>query len=247
MRTLARHQCQHLLARGQRQGTEMVRPAERLAQQRRPQRRLRIMHHVIRPQQHLQAAGSRCRTGPVRRRHDRHQRLAQRQLHPHDARPGRSHHHARHHRALADETGHIGTGRAVIEPMGRIPLLHAATADHADPVADGKGFLLVVRHQDRRRVRRLQDLPHLQPQLLAQAGIQARERLVQQQQGRLRRQRPCQRHPLLLTAGQLMRITAGLRLQMRQTQHLVHPCGPLLARAPLQAEADVLRHRQMRK
>ena len=56
--------------------------------------------------------------------------------------------------------------------------------------------------------RALLDLADLLAQAAANAGIQRRERLVQQQDPRPHHQRPGQRHPLALAAGELGRIAA---------------------------------------
>ena len=72
------------------------------------------------------------------------------------------------------------------------------------------------------RKRRLQVLD-LGAQLLAHLGVERRQRLVEQQHRRLRRQRARERHALLLAAGQLMRILLGLVAQVHERQHLVDP------------------------
>ena len=63
--------------------------------------------------------------------------------------------------------------------------------------------------------------------LRAQRGVQGRERLVEQHQLRLRRQRPGQRHPLLLAAREGVRIGAGVGAHVDRGQQLGHA---LLAR-----------------
>ena len=63
------------------------------------------------------------------------------------------------------------------------------------------------------------------PQLLAHLGVERAERLVQQQHPRLGRQRPGQRHPLPLAAGQLGGQPVGELLQVHQLEQLAHPCG----------------------
>ena len=57
--------------------------------------------------------------------------------------------------------------------------------------------------------------------LLAQAGVERRERLVQQHQPRLARQRAGQRDALLLAAGELVRLAPGHRpVELDQSQQL---------------------------
>jgi len=64
----------------------------------------------------------------------------------------------------------------------------------------------VVGDVDHRDVEVPLDPADLQPHVLAQPGVQVRQRLVQQQHSRLGDQCPGQRDPLLLTAGKLVRI-----------------------------------------
>ena len=60
----------------------------------------------------------------------------------------------------------------------------------------------------------------LELQLLAQLGVQRSERLVEQQHGRPQHQRPGQRDPLLLAAGQLVRPPLRVRLHLHQLERL---------------------------
>ena len=98
-------------------------------------------------------------------------------------------------------SGRLGRDRA---PAACRPAQHAV-AQHGDLVGEGQRLGLVVRDQDRGdagRGRRAGDrLAHL----LAQAGVERRERLVEQHQPRLPRQRAGQRDALLLAAGKLVR------------------------------------------
>ena len=81
-------------------------------------------------------------------------------------------------------------------------------------------------------------LAQLQPDL----GVQRGQRLVEQQHPRLDGERPGQRDPLLLAAGQLVRVLLGLGGQADQVQQLGGPLAPL-GRADLahpQAEGHVV-------
>src|SRR5690606_41954973 len=62
------------------------------------------------------------------------------------------------------------------------------------------------------------------PDLLAQGRIQAGERLVEQHQARPRRQRPGERHPLLLATREHVRVALGMAAHV--------DLGEQLARAP---------------
>ena len=84
------------------------------------------------------------------------------------------------------------------------PCLH-----DADAVGEGEGLMLIVRHQHGGRALGLEQTAHFHRQTLAQVDVQIGERLVQEQQARARRQRAGQRHALLLSARQLVRILGG--------------------------------------
>ena len=76
---------------------------------------------------------------------------------------------------------------------------------------------------------------------LARDRVERGERLVHQQDVGLDRERPRQRHPLALTAGQLMGITAGIAGQSDQRQRRLRLLAPLVCAeaAVLEAEADI--------
>ncbi|MNI61084.1 hypothetical protein D3C73_1163350 [compost metagenome] len=63
-----------------------------------------------------------------------------------------------------------------------------------------------MRHEDRGNADTFNQLTQPGTQLLADLRINRRERLIQQQQLRLRRQRPGKCHSLSLPPGELMRI-----------------------------------------
>ena len=95
------------------------------------------------------------------------------------------------------------------------PLLnHPAVVVHDDPLPERKDIGQVMRHDKHRNVPELLHLRQFLPQDAAQGCIQGRERLVEQQQGGLHGQRPRQRHPLLLAAGELSRPVLGPCLQV---------------------------------
>ena len=78
----------------------------------------------------------------------------------------------------------------------------------------------------------LQHVQRVVAHLVAQPGVEAGEGLVEQQRLRPRRQRAGQRHPLLLAAGEHVRIGAGIGLQADAGQRLRHLPAALAARAP---------------
>ncbi len=87
--------------------------------------------------------------------------------------------------------------------------------------------------------RAAQDVRHLLAQAGAQAGIEGRERLVQQDHGRFDGEGPRQGHPLPLAAGQLVGVGRSAIGQADQGQALLDPAGTGLA------EADVGGHGQV--
>ncbi len=93
----------------------------------------------------------------------------------------------------------------------------------------------------------LLDLADLLAQATADAGIQRRERLVQQQDPRLHHQGPGQGHPLALATGELGRIAALKAGQLHQRQRLLHAGDQIAPRLGLhlEAEGDVVPHRHV--
>ena len=83
--------------------------------------------------------------------------------------------------------------------------------------------------------------------LRAQGGIEGRERLVQQHQLRRRRQRPGQRHALLLAARQGVRICPGVGAHVDCRQELGHALLTAASVVAVQPKGDVLADAQVRK
>jgi hypothetical protein len=92
-----------------------------------------------------------------------------------------------------------------------------------------------VDHEERGGAGGAQDLADLLADLLLEHDVQVAERLVEQQQRRLRRQRAGQRDALLLAAAQLVRGSARVILQPDELQRLQRavaarprqrPCSP---------------------
>ena len=86
--------------------------------------------------------------------------------------------------------------------------------------------------------------------LLAQLLVECPERLVHQQQARMRHQRPRHGDPLLLAAGQLSRVAVAEMAELHQGEHLVDPTAGLLARkarAHAQGKAHIVGDRHVRK
>ena len=73
-------------------------------------------------------------------------------------------------------------------------------------ISQGKGIVLIMRHHHAGDVVFFQHVGHFLAHVLPQLLVQIGKRLIHQQQQRLRCERPGQRHPLLLTARQFVRI-----------------------------------------
>ena len=96
----------------------------------------------------------------------------------------------------------------LVQRVGGADLLDAAAAQHGDAVAEIEGFVLLVRDEQRRDPHPLDQRPQLPARPLTEGGIEVGQRLVEQQHPRLRGQRPGERHPLLLAAGELLHAPA---------------------------------------
>ena len=153
------------------------------------------------------------------------------------------------HRRRAEEIGDEGVDRIGIDVHRRSDLHDFARAHDHDAVGERHRLLLVVGHEDEGALERLVQPVAFGAQLAPQLGIEARERLVEQEGRGLRDQRARQRHPLRLAARALAR---HLVEQMRDVHHLgdlAHALRPLLGRHALHAqpELDVLPHRLVRE
>ena len=151
------------------------------------------------------------------------------------------------HGALANKLGDELVAGIVVQVVRRVSLGHPSAVQQGHLVGHGKGLVLVVGDQDGGDAVALQQFTDFGGQFRAQLCIQAGEGFVQQQDLRIRRQRPGQRHPLLLAAGQLVGEGTAVFAQGDQLQHALHPLAPLLARQVAEPEADIAAHVEMGK
>jgi hypothetical protein len=203
------------------------------------------VHDVVRPQQqvHRAPAASLCSATSSSDRPAAE--AAHRPEHRRD-RPSASSVPARN-APSADELRDEARGGTVIQVVRRRPLLQPTVAQHADFVGDRERLLLVVRDQQRRRAVALQDRAQLRAEPLAQLDVEARERLVEQQQPRIRRERAGERDALLLAAGQLVRPallqaaspTSAISSRARARRSAARPVR--------EAERDVAEHVEVRE
>ena len=99
-----------------------------------------------------------------------------------------------------------------------------AVADHADAVSERGGILEVVRDEDRRQPEIVEQSAQLRADLGARVRVERRQRLVQQQQRRVSRQRAGERDPLALSPGQLVyRACASSRIRKRSSNGSTSP------------------------
>ena len=148
---------------------------------------------------------------------------------------------------MANEFGDKTRRGAVIQRVGVVPLVQLPLVHDADGVANGKGLELVVGHEQRGGLGRLENGADLVRQALAQVHIQIGKRLIEQQQARLGRERTRQGDALLLAAREFVRKALVLAGQPHEFEHLGHARGARGARQVVDAKADVAPHVQMRK
>ena len=134
----------------------------------------------------------------------------------------RAHQRAAHARDRADERHHELRGGLVVDLGRRRRLLDPALVDDHDLLGDLHRLLLVVRDEDRRHVHLVVQPPQPGAQLLAHAGVQSAERLVEQQHARLDGQRARERHPLALAAGELRRVALAEVREADELEQLGH-------------------------
>ena len=77
--------------------------------------------------------------------------------------------------------------------------------------------------------------------------VQGRERLVEEQDRRVRRERASERDPLLLASGQFARVSMRQVREAQAAEDLDDARQRVLPRPAVQSVPDVLRHREMGK
>ena len=122
-----------------------------------------------------------------------------------------------------DEAHDELVGGMLVEVARLADLLDLARVHQHHAVGDLHGLLLVVRDEDRRHVDVVVEAAQPCSQLLADAGVERTEGLVEQEDLRLDGERARERHTLPLTAGELGRVAVGKALQLHEREQLVHP------------------------
>ncbi len=133
---------------------------------------------------------------------------------------------------------------AGLELPRRSGLRDAALVHQHHQVRHGQRLGLVVRDVDECRADAAVDALDFELHLIAQLLVEGAERLVHQQQARMRNQRSRHRHPLLLAAGQLARIAPAVVLHSHQRQRFGDAPFDVGLRQPgahLERKRDVVR------
>lgn len=134
------------------------------------------------------------------------------------------------HDRIPDEGAHLERRGPPVDLLRRAHLGDTPAEHHRDRVRDGQGLGLVVGDEHGGDLLVPQQGADLGAQAGPQPGVESAERLVEQDDGRIGRERPGQRDPLLLTAGQLGRLAltgAGQADQFQQFLHAALPHGLL--------------------
>ncbi len=151
----------------------------------------------------------------------------------------------------AEEAQHIGRRRMVVDLFRRADLLDAAFVEDDHAVGELERLFLIVGDEYGGGAELLVNGAQPAPQILAHAGVERAERLVEQQHLGFDGKRPGERHALALAAGQLRRIAVAESVELHQAEQLLDlgRDGGLgraaVAVAHAQAEGDVLGDRHM--
>ena len=104
----------------------------------------------------------------------------------------------------AGEARHEGVARHGDELGRRAELQDRAVRDDADAVRERRGVLEVVRDEDRRQAEAVEELAELGADARTRVRVERRERLVEEKDRRIARERASERDPLALPARELV-------------------------------------------
>ena len=149
----------------------------------------------------------------------------------------------------ADEAGDKRCLRSGVELTGRVELLDPPLVEHRHPIRHRQRFALIVGHIDEGDAQMTVQAFEFGLHLLPQLQIQRAQGLIQQQHLGAIDQRPRQRHPLPLAAGELGWLALTQAAQRHQLQRLLGAGHAIAAAHPLHLEAigDVLPDIQVRE
>ena len=125
-------------------------------------------------------------------------------------------------------------------------LLDTPFVHDRDLVGQGERLALIVRHVDGGDLQLALQTLQLEAHLLAELGVQVRQRLIEQQERRLHRQRARERQALLLAAGERRRLAVGQLVELHGREHPHYVVANLPARVTvatdLQWKGGILEH-----
>ena len=155
----------------------------------------------------------------------------------------------RHLVRRAHEVGDEPARGAQVELGRPAGLQDAPGLEHGHAIRHGEGFLDVVGDEHRGDAETALQLADLAAHLLAQAGVEIAERLVEQQQVRTDHERAGKRDALLLAARELVGVALGQGAETHELERLPPTPADLLSREPAhpEPEGDILEHREVRK
>ena len=150
-------------------------------------------------------------------------------------RAGRQHVGAGH---VLREVGHVVVGGSSDDLLGRADLHEPAVLHDRDAVAELQGLGEVVGDEDHRLAQVLLQRDHLILHVPADQRVERAERLVEQQDLRVVRERASQPDPLLHAAGELVGVGGVPSVQPDAAEHLVRRRQPFLPSLTLHLEPE---------
>ncbi len=133
---------------------------------------------------------------------------------------------------LREESCDVDVGGAAIQLVWRSNLAHDALEDDDDPIGHRHRFTLVMGHEDRCGSQSPLQGCELCASLMAQGCVKIGKRLIEQEHVWLANQRPTERDPLTLSAGELRRLAAQPRLDLKKRRNRV---DTIIDRSPFSA------------
>src|SRR4051794_1954931 len=104
-------------------------------------------------------------------------------------------------------------------------LLDSALVKQRDSVSEREGFLLVVSDEDRGEAELVVDLAQRAPKFAPDLGVERAERLVEQQDAGLARERSGEGNALALAARELARVALAEARQLDELEQLIDAGG----------------------
>lgn len=142
---------------------------------------------------------------------------------------------------MLDEPLDILGGRMGHDILGLPDLDHLAVLHQDDAAAERDGLVEVVRDEDDGLLERALKVAQLRLHVAPDQRIEGAERLIHEEDVRIRRERPRETRALLHAAGQLARILRLPALEADEFDRLHRPLDPLLGRdlLDLEPESDI--------